>query len=974
MTRRASLTIGFLGLLLGLIAFLLADTSSPDRAEAVPLPPAVFFGSVSVGGQPAVDGAPIAAEIGGVNYAFAPTEPDSIPKASGGTYGQLSLFQVLADDPDTSTKEGGLTGETIVFYIGTSRDVAGVGTFTGGLATQLDLSIGAAVLDSIRVTPSIAAVGVGETQQFTAEGTYSDTSKKDLTLTANWTSSSSTVATVGLNTGLATGQGAGTAQITATDGLISGSATLQVDVNITSVAVEPGQATIEVDGVQQFTAEATFTDGSTQDVTAGATWTSSDDAIATIDNAGLATGVSAGGPVTITAEVQDPGTSQLYSDTSTLTVTGGGFVFVPPSTPTPLPAPFIPPFPVLPTAGELEDENLFTREEAAAVIEGLDPQDAANLIGQLSDEAAAAILAEVESEIAAALVEFLDTGTAADIFEASDAATAASVLEEVTTEKAAEITDALSRTKAADVLEQVTVEKAADILEEVDQSAAGEIVTEIDSPIAADILSEVQPRQAGAILNNIPTEKVTEIIEGSLLERLPQMSPQAQHRIPPGVVFRKLPTAPVEHLLGEIPPVVDPSLPAPVPFVQTGVTTYTIGQILRGAWGTIVGSPAPIERILARANEDRQDVRVVVRDLISTPNDIPDLPSGLILNEMFSVSLENVEPGDFSMAHVTTFVEQSWLEANNVHKWSVEFNRFDEDLNQWVPFPTKRVREDQQRISYTMVVPGFSTVAITGRPEQALPPQIFDVSGLSVFPPRPTTGDDIIVQARVRNTSNQTAVYPAHLWVDDIIDETRLIVVEAGQTAPIRFNKLRPEGQFKIRVDRLIGSLTVGTPPTPTPTPTDTPIPSTPTVGPSPTPGPTDTPTPPPTATPRPTSTPTPVPTREGPPPTPRPPTEAPTPSPTPRDTPRPTDTPLSVPTTPPTAEPPTPPPTAEPPTATPTGTPTATPPAVVEEPAGGFPTIVVILIVLVLLIGGGGAGYYFYTQRQSGPPAPDTA
>ena len=37
------------------------------------------------------------------------------------------------------------------------------------------------------------------------------------------------------------------------------------------------------------------------------------------------------------------------------------------------------------------------------------------------------------------------------------------------------------------------------------------------------------------------------------------------------------------------------------------------------------------------------------------------------------------------------FVEQSWIDANNIHKWSIQFNRLDEEQNAWVPFPTKRI-------------------------------------------------------------------------------------------------------------------------------------------------------------------------------------------------------------------------------------------------------------------------------------------
>ena len=105
------------------------------------------------------------------------------------------------------------------------------------------------------------------------------------------------------------------------------------------------------------------------------------------------------------------------------------------------------------------------------------------------------------------------------------------------------------------------------------------------------------------------------------------------------------------------------------------------------------------------------------------PAGAPEFQSGQIVNSLFSIDIEGTQPGDVEAAHVTLFVEKSWVEANEVHKWSIQFNSFDEERNEWVPFPSKRVREDEDRIFYTVVVPGFSDIATTGSSE--LPEQIF---------------------------------------------------------------------------------------------------------------------------------------------------------------------------------------------------------------------------------------------------------
>ncbi len=61
-------------------------------------------------------------------------------------------------------------------------------------------------LVSIQVTPSNPSITLGATaatQQFTATGTFSDNTTRDLTASASWSSSAPTVATV--SAGLATG-------------------------------------------------------------------------------------------------------------------------------------------------------------------------------------------------------------------------------------------------------------------------------------------------------------------------------------------------------------------------------------------------------------------------------------------------------------------------------------------------------------------------------------------------------------------------------------------------------------------------------------------------------------------------------------------------------------------------------------------------------------------------------------------------
>lgn len=82
-----------------------------------------------------------------------------------------------------------------------------------------------ATLVSIAVTTPNQNVNVGATPQFTATGTYTDNSTKDLTSTTTWSSTNTSVATIATG-GKATVIGAGSTTISAISGAITGTTTL----------------------------------------------------------------------------------------------------------------------------------------------------------------------------------------------------------------------------------------------------------------------------------------------------------------------------------------------------------------------------------------------------------------------------------------------------------------------------------------------------------------------------------------------------------------------------------------------------------------------------------------------------------------------------------------------------------------------------------------------------------------------------
>ena len=222
-----------------------------------------------------------------------------------------------------------------------------LGLVGAGQAVTAD-ALGPALLVSITVTPAVASIAQGTTQQFTATGTYSDLSIKNLTNAVTWSSSASGTATVsnaagsqGLATGIATGLTTikvtdpstplpGTAALTVTPALPTIPTTLptiptiptipttlpSIPATLVAVTVSPPVANVAVGAGEQFTAIGTYSDLSTRDLTDSVTWASSLSSTASVSNQGFATGI-ADGVTTITAT--DP--TALVSGTAALTVT-----------------------------------------------------------------------------------------------------------------------------------------------------------------------------------------------------------------------------------------------------------------------------------------------------------------------------------------------------------------------------------------------------------------------------------------------------------------------------------------------------------------------------------------------------------------------------------------------------------------------------------------------------------------------------
>jgi trimeric autotransporter adhesin len=179
-------------------------------------------------------------------------------------------------------------------------------------------------LVSIAITPASRTIAASTKKQFIATGTYSDNSTQPITGSVSWSSSNTGVATISDTVptkGLALGVSAGTTNITATSGTItSPAAVLTVtSASATSLAISPNPASLALDVSQQFTATATFSDGTTQDVTNVSTWTSGSTSVATVTVSGLVTAKNLGTTNISAAFESVSGSSPLTVDASNLT-------------------------------------------------------------------------------------------------------------------------------------------------------------------------------------------------------------------------------------------------------------------------------------------------------------------------------------------------------------------------------------------------------------------------------------------------------------------------------------------------------------------------------------------------------------------------------------------------------------------------------------------------------------------------------
>ncbi|HVV81981.1 MAG TPA: Ig-like domain-containing protein [Kofleriaceae bacterium] len=220
-------------------------------------------------------------------------EPPSVTLPAG-LQTQLTAQARLVDG-STHAVTGQVTWESAQPEVATidaagevTTHATGTAVITATLEDQMAIAtvtVTAAKLTAIAVTPDSPQVPIGATRSLTATGTFTDGSMRDVTAMVQWSAQFPAVASVSL-VGVVTGNQLGSTKVTAQMGNVLGSTTVMVVPPVlVSIAVTPANPTIAVGQAQAFLATGTYSDASTANLTAMVTWSSSMMNVATISNA-----------------------------------------------------------------------------------------------------------------------------------------------------------------------------------------------------------------------------------------------------------------------------------------------------------------------------------------------------------------------------------------------------------------------------------------------------------------------------------------------------------------------------------------------------------------------------------------------------------------------------------------------------------------------------------------------------------------
>lgn len=166
----------------------------------------------------------------------------------------------------------------------------------GGKSVKVALSVD--VPTKLLLSTKKVNFQIGSTENVKLEALFSDGTQTDVTALAKWSTSDAAIADV--TKGVVTGIGTGAATITAEYGTRTASLTVSSGVLKSLTTKNEQKLTLKKSDGLDLKVTAAYTDGTSNDVTGEAAWTSSNSKVATIDEAGHLVAV-ASGSATVTA-------------------------------------------------------------------------------------------------------------------------------------------------------------------------------------------------------------------------------------------------------------------------------------------------------------------------------------------------------------------------------------------------------------------------------------------------------------------------------------------------------------------------------------------------------------------------------------------------------------------------------------------------------------------------------------------------
>ena len=217
-----------------------------------------------------------------------------------------------------ATKTDGSTiGVSYEANASTSSRTANIKAFGTGVEETVTVTQAAASPQAIMVSGApVLLTSKDETSQLTAMAFYSNATKQDVTASATWETSNPGVASVSSG-GLVTAVFPGTTKIKAT--FQGKSNSVLITVTVTQAIMVSGTPVLltSKDETSQLTAMAFYFNGTKQDVTASATWETSNPGVASVSKGGLVTASVLPGTTKIKATFQGKSNSVLITVTVT---------------------------------------------------------------------------------------------------------------------------------------------------------------------------------------------------------------------------------------------------------------------------------------------------------------------------------------------------------------------------------------------------------------------------------------------------------------------------------------------------------------------------------------------------------------------------------------------------------------------------------------------------------------------------------